>query len=304
MNPEAGDFVLPVDKPEGPTSHDVVASARRALETRRVGHTGTLDPFASGLLLLCVGRATRLAEYLSGLDKSYVAEARLGVETDTLDRDGRVVAESEAWRDVGVADVEAALASLVGEIGQVPPQFSAKKVEGEAMHRRARRGETVELAPVTVTVHSIEAEAIDLPGVRFRVRCSTGTYVRSLARDLGARLGMGAHLTALRRIEVGGFHVDEAVAVDDLSDEAAVRRARISPLDAIRHMARFEVDAEAAGRIRHGQRIRVDAEAVSGGRNEGPSDGPALVAVSHVDDLLAIASVEKGVLKPRKVFAT
>lgn len=304
MNPEAGDFILPVDKPEGPTSHDVVASARRALETRRVGHTGTLDPFASGLLLLCVGRATRLAEYLSGFDKSYVAEARLGVETDTLDRDGRVVVESEAWRDVGAADVEGALASLVGEIGQVPPQFSAKKVAGEAMHRRARRGETVELAPVTVTVHSIEVEAIDLPGVRFRVRCSTGTYVRSLARDLGARLGTGAHLTALRRVEVGGFHVDEAVAVGDLGDEAAEWRARVSPLDAISHMARFEVDAEAAGRIRHGQRIRVGAEALGGGRNEGPSDRPALVVVSHADDLLAIASVENGVLKPRKVFAT
>lgn len=310
MNPDAGDFVLPVDKAEGPTSHDVVASARRALGSRRVGHTGTLDPFASGLLLLCVGRATRLAEYLSGLDKSYVAEARLGVETDTLDRDGHVVAESDAWRDLGAADVEAALASLVGEIRQVPPQFSAKKVEGEAMHRKARRGERVELPPVNVTVHAIELESIALPDVRFRVRCSTGTYVRALARDLGAGLGTGAHLTALRRTEVGRFHVDDAVAVDHLEDEKAVRRALISPLDAMRHLALFEVDAEAAGRIRHGQRIRVEGDgdqetAHARALDGGPSvTEPALVAVSHGGNLLAIASIEKGVLKPRKVFAT
>ena len=156
------DFVLPVDKPEGPTSHDVVAQARKALGIRKVGHTGTLDPFASGLLILCVGRATRLAEYLSGLDKTYEATAKLGITTDTLDRDGKVLEDRVGWRELAEPAVAEALSTFQGEIEQVPPQFSAKKVDGVAMHRRARRGEQVRLEPCVVTVHSIELLAMEL----------------------------------------------------------------------------------------------------------------------------------------------
>jgi tRNA pseudouridine55 synthase len=286
------DFVVLVDKPEGPTSHDIVAAARRGIGTRRVGHTGTLDPFASGLLLLCIGRATRLAEYLSGLDKSYEAVARLGIATDTLDRDGEVVLESEAWVDCDDARIAEALQLFEGEIEQIPPQYSAKKVDGEAMHRRARRGERIELPPSTVTVHRVALLSVDLPDVRFSVRCSSGTYIRSIARDLGEALGVGAHLTALRRTSVGTFDVASAIDVDALSDRSRVAEVAVAPLDAVGHLRTIEIDAKIATRVTHGQKIRLDGQADDG-----------LVAVSCGGALYAIAEVDDGVLKPRKVFA-
>lgn len=290
---EGTDFVLPVDKPEGPTSHDVVVAARRALGVRRIGHTGTLDPFASGLLLLCVGRATRLAEYLSGLDKTYDATAHLGITTDTLDRDGREVARSDGWAALSERDVSAALHALEGEIAQVPPQFSAKKVEGVAMHRRARGGQEVELAPCPVTIHEIEVVGLELPDVRFRVRCSSGTYVRSIARDLGDALGVGAHLTALRRTQVGPFLIEDAVSVADLASPGAVAAKRIDVLRALGHLPAFAVDDESAERMMHGQSLRVDDAGTPRG----------LVAVTSAGELLAVAELADGLLRPRKVFA-
>lgn len=296
MKVAAGDFVLPVFKPEGPTSHDVVAMARRALGTKRVGHTGTLDPFASGLLLLCVGRATRLAEYLTGLAKGYSAVARLGSSTDTLDRTGEVVDENDEWAQVSEAAISAALESFLGEIDQVPPQFSAKKVDGEAMHRRARRGERLDLEACRVTVHEVALLDVDLPDVRFSVRCGSGTYIRSFARDLGQRLGVGAHLTALCRTSVGSFSLDEALALDDLESPDMVVSAAVEPIAALAHLPSICVDDEVAQRLRHGQRVRLHAHAAS------PEGG--LTTVSHDAGLLAIVEVDEGVLKPRKVFAT
>lgn len=296
---DAGGYVLPVSKPVGPTSHDVVAMARRSLGIRRVGHTGTLDPFASGLLVLCVGRATRLAEYLSGLDKTYVAEARLGVSTDTLDREGTVVAEDDGWRALDAESVATGLQSFVGEIQQVPPQFSAKKVDGEAMHRRARRGERLELPPVSVRVHSAELLRFEPPSVEFTVHCSTGTYIRALARDLGEALGVGAHLTSLRRTTVGPFDVTDAVSVEDLEQADIVRAARVPPLAALSHLATVEVNEGEAARIRHGQRVRIEAPV--GARPV--AEGDHLVAVAHDDQLVAVARFEDGVVKPSKVFA-
>jgi tRNA pseudouridine55 synthase len=287
------DFVLPVDKPEGPTSHDVVAKARKALSERRVGHTGTLDPFASGLLLLCVGKATRLAEYFSGLDKEYEAEARLGIATDTLDREGSVVAESEGWTEVTQESLEAALGTLRGEIEQVPPQFSAKKVEGERAYKSARDGRRVELPPVAVTVHELTLTEVELPLVRFRVRCSSGTYVRALARDLGAALGVGAHLTALRRTAVGPWGVEGALSLEDLGDPALVMRAMVRPLEALAHLPTLAVDAAAAGRLAHGQAVELPTAAPPAG----------LVAVAHEGALVAVGEAEEGVIRPRKVFA-
>lgn len=307
-----GDYVLPVDKPVGPTSHDVVAMARRALGTRRIGHTGTLDPFASGLLVLCVGRATRLAEYLTGLDKTYVAEARLGIATDTLDREGVVVATDTNWEAVDSAAVEGCLSTFVGPQEQVPPQYSAKKVDGEAMHRKARRGESVDLAPVPVEVYSLELLRFEPPHVTFSVHCSSGTYVRALARDIGHTLGVGAHLTALRRTRVGSFCVDGAVAVEDLENHGAVVAARCAPLTALSHLAVLSVDEAEAVRIRHGQRLRVQARTGGGadsprspvdqGTGPGVRSGDALVAVARAGDLVAIARIDDGVLKPTKVF--
>lgn len=296
MRLEAGDFVLPVDKPEGPTSHDVVASARRALRTRRVGHTGTLDPFASGLLLLCVGQATRLSEHLTGLEKEYEATARLGVSTDSLDREGTIVSETDDLSAVTEERVAEVLASFQGPLDQLPPQFSAKKVDGEAMHRKARRGEHVELSPVPVTIHDIALLSFERTLVRFSVRCSSGTYIRSIARDLGEAIGVGAHLTALRRTSVGRFRVEDSIAVDALDDEARVSHARVDPLSAVSHLRSLEVDDADAARLVHGQRLRVEAP---GGSDESSTER---VAVVHAGTLLAIGELDDGLLRPRKVF--
>lgn len=291
MTPGAS-FVLPVDKPEGPTSHDVVDAARRALGVRRIGHTGTLDPFASGLLLLCVGQATRLAEYLSGLDKTYVAVARLGVATDSHDRDGEVVEVREGWAELTRDDVDRVLPAFVGEIDQVPPQHSAKKVDGVRMHRRARGGERVALPPSRVTVHELDLVELRPPEVHLRVRCSSGTYVRALARDLGEALGVGAHLTALRRVSIGAVRVDAAIGVDALGDAEAVAAARIEPLRALAHLPTVHVGGDAAARLAHGQTLPVDAAAVAG-----------TVAVEAGGALVAVAELRGGVLRPRKVLA-
>ena len=183
--------ILPVDKPEGPTSHDVVARARRALRQRRIGHTGTLDPFASGLLLLCLGPATRLAEYLTALPKSYRAVLRLGQTTDTDDATGKVIAESDAWHSVTEAAFRAALAGQTGELDQLPPVYSAKKVDGERAYAAARRGEPVQRTPVRVTVYAAELVRFDPPFAEFTVDCSSGTYIRSIARDVPRRNCLG-----------------------------------------------------------------------------------------------------------------
>lgn len=288
--PEEGG-VLPLDKPRGPTSHDVVARVRRVLDIRRVGHTGTLDPFASGLLLLCLGPATRLSEYLTGLDKSYRATVRLGVRTTTLDPEGDVLEERDGWSELDEGRIEEALAGLRGVTLQRPPVFSAKKVAGEPAHRRARRGEAVELRPVEVRVDELTLAGMELPDLRLEVRCSSGTYVRALARDLGEALGTGAHLTALRRTAVGRFRVEDAVPLDDLTPAVALE-AWIPPAEALRHLPRVRVEADEAARLATGQFLRR-----AGTLPGGP------IAVLHGSTLVAVAAAEGGRLRPRKVFA-
>lgn len=286
--------VLPVDKPAGPTSHDVVQAARRTLGVRRIGHTGTLDPFASGLLLLCVGASTRIAEYLLALDKTYEAVARLGVVTDTDDSEGAVVAEAEPGRLASLkrGRVDNALAALRGTIRQVPPRYSAKKLRGVPMHRRARRGEDVVAEPHTVTVHELELTAWDPPSCGLRVRCSSGTYVRALARDLGEALGVGAHLTALRRTAIGSFAVEAALPPAALEDPARVAEALIDPVRALAHLPLVHVGDAEARRLMHGQRVALEGMEAHG-----------TVVVSREGALLAIAEGEGGVLVPSKVFA-
>ena len=210
--------MLLVDKPQGVTSHDVVARARRLLGTRKVGHAGTLDPMATGLLLLGVDSATRLLTYLVGLDKEYTATIRLGIATDTDDAEGAVVATRDA-SGVADADIARGIAALTGRIAQRPSTYSAIKVDGRRAYDRARAGEEVELVARPVTIHAFDllstrrtGEAIDLD---VRVACSSGTYIRALARDLGADLGVGGHLTALRRTRIGPFSVADAVTLPD-----------------------------------------------------------------------------------------
>jgi tRNA pseudouridine55 synthase len=215
------DGVLVVDKPVGPTSHDLVDRVRRALGTRRVGHTGTLDPFATGVLPICVGRATRLARFLSGGEKEYLATVRLGFATTTDDLTGEPLGAPVAL-EPAPDELSAALSSLVGTFEQVPPAFSARHVAGRRLYELARRGEAVPRAATPVTVHALELVSRTPGTVDLAVRCSPGTYVRALARDLGERLGTGAHLTALRRIRSGAFDLSQAVPGDDLSGAAGM----------------------------------------------------------------------------------
>jgi tRNA pseudouridine55 synthase len=289
MAPEG---VLPVDKPAGPTSHDVVAHARRALGTRRIGHTGTLDPFASGLLLLCLGRATRLAEYLTGRPKSYRATVRLGQETDSDDLTGAPLCDPADVRGIGVEAIEEALSALRGPISQLPPRFSAKKVDGERAYRAARRGEEPDLRPVQVTVHRLELISWEAPELVIDTEVSSGTYVRALGRDLGRALGVGGHLTRLRRTAIGSHTLAGALSLDALSDTAAVEAALLTPLQALDAFPSVEVGEPDRLRLSRGQAVTPDAE---------PVEGP--IAVHDRGELLAIAEWEGGELRPRKVFA-
>ncbi len=290
---------LRVDKPIGPTSHDVVRIARRALSERRVGHAGTLDPFASGLLLLGVGPATRLTEYLGDLDKSYEAVARLGTVTSTLDPEGEVIATSEAWREVTESGLLDALAPLTGPIDQLPPSYSAKKVDGERAYRKARRGEAVELAPARITIHELELLDWTPPDLTFRVRCSTGTYVRAIARDLGEALGVGGHLTWLRRTRIGNFEVADAIPVGEMEGGASLSGAWLTPLEAMGHLPRLEVDEVTTARLIHGQ--SPDLSEVSG--SEVLDEGRPAAVVGR-DELICVGRREGERLRPSKVFAT
>ena len=212
------DGVLVVDKPAGMTSHDVVAVVRRAAGQRKVGHTGTLDPDATGVLVVCLGRATRLVRFLQSGTKTYAATMVLGVETTSQDAAGEVVATHDA-SGVDESLVAKALGDLVGDIEQIPPMVSAVKVDGERLHAKARRGEVVERDPRPVTVHELHL-TLFTPGTRpeatFEVTCSSGTYVRTLANDAGAALGVGAHLRSLRRTANSGFAIEDAVSLDEV----------------------------------------------------------------------------------------
>jgi len=221
--------VLLVDKPAGPTSHDIVNRVRRAAGQRRVGHTGTLDPAATGLLILCLGRATRLSEFLTGMDKVYEGAMRLGMSTDSYDLDGQVL-EERPVPDLTEEDLQAAFDRLVGDIMQVPPMVSAVKVGGERLYKKARKGEWVERPARPVTVREFRLLGYDPPDARFRVRCTSGTYARTLCHDVGEHLGCGATLASLRRTFVGKHSVEDAVAIDALTKAADVA-ARLLPLD-------------------------------------------------------------------------
>ncbi len=286
--------VLPVDKPTGPTSHDVVARARRALGLRRIGHTGTLDPFASGLLLLCLGPATRLAEYLTALPKRYRATMRLGIATDTDDLTGTPLATSDAWQRLSQADVESALNSQVGTILQQPPAYSAKRVQGERMYEAARRGEVVERDPVEVTIEAIDLVRVDLPEVEFDVECGSGTYIRAIARDVGERLGVGGHLTQLRRTAVGAVGLEHALSLDDLVGPEAAAEALLSPTEAVAHLPAVVLDDEEIQAVRHGRALSTQGDA---------PDTEPLALLSPERQLVAIGARREGIIRPRKVLA-
>jgi len=293
------DGILNLNKPRGPTSHDIVARIRALTNIRRVGHAGTLDPLATGVLLVCIGRATRVAEYLMTGQKVYRARARLGITTDTYDAEGQVVAEApvEATR----AQVEAALAQFRGKIAQVPPMYSAIKHKGTPLHRLARQGvksEQLSLKPRHVEISCLELVAWEPPECTLEMTCSPGTYVRALAHDLGQALGCGAHVTALARLSSGDFRLEDAITLDELAQAAAEDRwpALLHPIDtALAHFPALHLDADAARRLCSGQTITPPP--LEGGgelaRAYGP-DGTFLALVAY--------DPATGLWRPRKVF--
>jgi tRNA pseudouridine55 synthase len=246
-----------VDKPAGMTSHDVVARVRRLAGTRKVGHAGTLDPMATGVLVVGIGRATRLLGHLMLTDKAYDATALLGTSTTSDDAEGEVLEVRDASA-VTAGAVRAALDAMVGEVDQVPSAVSAVKVDGRRAYERVRAGEQVELAARRVRIDAIEVTRFAPPEVGLAVRCSSGTYVRAIARDLGATLGVGAHLTALRRSAVGPFTLATARTLEQLADDfavlplAEVARATFPAVD---------LDADLAAAVRHGRRLALDLAA-------------------------------------------
>ena len=289
--PMSIDGVVVVDKPAGWTSHDVVARCRKVFGQKRVGHAGTLDPGATGVLVVGLGRATRLLQWVTGQPKSYVGEVVLGVTTTTLDDEGE---ETGRWDMTGVAveEARAAALSFVGEIDQVPPMVSALKVGGRRLHDLARAGVEVERAARRVTVTRFEVAATDDAGVlRIEVDCSTGTYVRSLAADLGTALGGGAHLRRLRRTAVGPFTVEAAVALDDVGPEAVQ-----PPAAAVAHLAAAVVDEQVSAVVAHGKVLERGELGVSG-------DGPWAV-LDREGSLLAVYQAHSGDrVKPAIVLA-
>lgn len=289
--------ILLVDKPAGFTSHDVVAIARGALRVRKIGHAGTLDPFATGLLVLGVGGATRILEYLVGLDKRYEGTARLGVATDSHDADGEPVARDDRWAGLPPERIGAVAASMVGLLTQTPPRYSAVKVRGVPAHRRVRRGESVSLPPRRVTVRRFEILETDLPEVCFRVTCSSGTYVRSLAAELGNRLDTHCHLTALRRTRVGSFDVRDAAGLAALRAGQPRAQAWLTPLSALAHLGTAEIAPAEATLMAQGRRVAAGDRSPGGAVVRGP-----VAFVLPGGELVAVGEVRDGLMIPRKVF--
>ena len=298
------DGVLVVDKPAGPTSHDVVAHARRALGVRRVGHVGTLDPLATGVLPLVVGRATRLASLLSAGRKTYEGSILLGVSTDTYDATGTIVADARERTGGGMANapdrtaVEQAAQAFVGTLPQRPPPFSAKKIRGVRAYRLARRNQPVALEPVAVTAHAVEVLAVDDTRVRCRVTCDPGFYMRAFAHDLGAALGCGACLETLRRERNGSFDLRGAVSLAEIAAGGPAVGGRMVPLaELLPEVPRLTLTDHGARRARHGNDLTAaDVVSSSAGRLPRPApDGAEIVKLYDREGvLIAVAKAGAG----------
>ncbi|MGF6754718.1 tRNA pseudouridine(55) synthase TruB [Paraburkholderia sp. GAS334] len=294
------DGVLLLDKPIGLSSNDALIRAKRLYLAKKAGHTGTLDPLASGLLPLCFGEATKFSQDLLEADKTYEATMRLGIRTTTGDAEGDAVDTRDVTCDQ--AAVENAMAQFRGDIVQIPPMYSALKRDGKPLYEYARAGQVVEREGRQVTIHALELIACALPDVTFRVTCSKGTYVRTLAEDIGEALGCGAHLVALRRTGVGALTLEHAVTLDALSDATETERdAWLQPVDAL--LSTFpsvQLDAEATRRFLHGQRLRLADLAIS---EEIVKQEPRM-RVYGEGRLLGVAKAAEGVLAPERLVVT
>ena len=292
---ETVEGLVVVDKPAGWTSHDVVARMRKIYGLRRVGHAGTLDPDATGVLLVGLGRATRLLRFLTETGKVYRGEVAFGVATDTLDAAGAETARNP-MPAVTAADLDGVIPRFLGHIEQIPPMVSAIKVDGRRLHERARQGEVVERAPRPVRIDRIEVEGFsagEFPRAQLLVECGSGTYIRSLAADLGEALGGCAHLAWLRRLQVGPFPVEEARTLEEIADSP--EKVLLPLVEAVRHLARVDVDAETARGVSHGAVFPVTA---IGGDDTGP-----LAIVGPDGRLLALYEKGRAAARPLVVLA-
>ncbi|HET9772351.1 MAG TPA: tRNA pseudouridine(55) synthase TruB [Acidimicrobiia bacterium] len=291
---ETVEGLVVVDKPAGWTSHDVVARLRKIYGLRRVGHAGTLDPDATGVLLVGLGRATRLLRFLTETGKVYRGEVAFGVATDTLDAAGAETAR-QPMPAVTAADLDRVVPRFLGTIAQIPPMVSAIKVDGKRLHERARQGEVIERAPRTVRIDRIEVEAFtpgDYPRARLLVECGSGTYIRSLAADLGEALGGHAHLASLRRLQVGPFPVEEARTLEEIAESP--EKVLLPLVEAVRHLPRVDVDADTARGVSHGAVFPVTALA-------GDDAGP-LAIVGPDGRLLALYEKGRAAARPLVVL--
>jgi tRNA pseudouridine55 synthase len=293
--------LLLVDKARGMTSHDVVDKIRKAARMRRVGHTGTLDPGATGLMIICLGQATRLSEHLTGLSKVYEGVMRLGLVTDSYDLDGDVREENPVPDSISIEDIRQVCEKYTGTIAQLPPMVSAVRVGGERLYKKARKGETVERKPRKVTVHEFSILDWNPPDARVRVHCTSGTYVRSLCHDSGRDLGCGACLAELRRTAAGAFYVEDATPVGDFTDEESVRQWLI-PMDNALDMPEVTVRKAGVQRVFSGSTL---------GRPDFTLDCPAREGWVQIKDeagtLLALGEVTPSAagprVHPRRVFS-
>ncbi|HEX4945479.1 MAG TPA: tRNA pseudouridine(55) synthase TruB [Blastocatellia bacterium] len=295
--PPTTDGILIIDKPADWTSHDVVAKVRKLCQTKRVGHTGTLDPFATGVLVICLNRATRLVQFLTGEDKEYLATIRFGFATDTGDLTGTPLAPPAATTHLNNDLIERALAPLRGHITQIPPMYSAKKIGGVKLYEMARRGEEIERAPIAVEIKHLSLESpFQNDECTIRVVCSSGTYIRTLAEDIGKQLGIGAHLTRLRRTRAGQCDLSRAYTLEHLAAlrEAGQLQDAVLPMNDVVTLPAVQVSATAQELIVHGRAIQARGNWVTGQH----------VKLVHNRELLAIAvyNATTQMLQPRIVF--
>jgi tRNA pseudouridine55 synthase len=298
--------LLVIDKPEGWTSHDVVARVRRVLKIKRVGHTGTLDPFATGVLVVLVGKATRLAQFLDKDEKEYEALIQFGFETDTGDRTGlptvkSALSEEAIAERVSSADWDAIFKDFRGEINQIPPMYSAKKVEGKKLYELARKGVTAEREPISVTIHKLEVLHFNdsfrpRSTLRIRVACSAGTYIRTLAEDIGRKLGVGAHLAELRRTRAGRFALADSISIEQLEnlEDPSIRLLDIG--QSVAHLPEFTLNADRIEKTRNGLPTRV--------RDGNFSDNQTVRMVDDAGNLIAIGKYDssESIVRPKIVL--
>lgn len=292
---------LIVDKPQGLTSFDVVARLRQILGVKKIGHTGTLDPLATGILVVAVGKATRLLEYLVGWDKEYEAEVKLGMVSDTYDVEGQVEA-TDFKGEITLEQVEVVLRDFTGEIEQTPPSFSAVKVAGKKAYELARKGEKVDLKPRRVQVYELEILDFTFPILRLRIRVSKGTYIRSLAHDLGQKLGCGAVLQGLKRTAVGRFELGQAQTLDEIEEKGP---GWIALEEIMEGFPRLDLTEEEVKKVKVGQSFRLIQAGMieKSGKTEKLSEPGGKVAAFYQGKLAAILELDaKGLLKPTKVL--